>query len=382
MTTSQKPQKLEKLLQYGDGNPNEAVQAWKQAGKKVFGYWCSYIPSELFHAAGALPYRVRGCGATGTDKADKDMSPVCNCSFPRAVLDIAHNGGYDFLDGIVGMNSCDHSRRAFEIWVERLHPSFHHFVYVPRTQKEISINEYVHELEKLKSHLEERLGVEITAEALGRTVELYNENRVLLRQVQELFEKDHPPLTGTQRHQIINASVCMPPEEFNGLLKEALVELQNVTSPQDDRVRIMLAGWVGDDTLLHRVVEESGGLVVMDNCCFGARAFWQQMSFDPARPLESLARFYLSKTSCPRMFATFDERFGMLKDAISDYRVDGIIRTRLQFCDLHGLDNVHLHKRRDTMGVPMSSPLVLDYVGQDEGRLRTRVAAFIEQLKQ
>jgi benzoyl-CoA reductase/2-hydroxyglutaryl-CoA dehydratase subunit BcrC/BadD/HgdB len=81
------------------------------------------------------------------------------------------------------------------------------------------------------------------------------------------------------------------------------------------------------------------------------------------------------------MFATFGERYGMLQNAVKEYRVDGIVRTRLQFCDLHGVDNVHLHRRKDQMGAPMSGPLVLDYIGQDEGRVRTRIEAFIEQLQ-
>lgn len=370
-----------KLLEYGESNPSSVVDEWKMAGNKVLGYWCSYIPVELIQAAGALPYRVRGSGAKGTEKADHDMTPVCNCSFPRAVLDLAYRGKYDFLDGIIGMNSCDHGRRAFELWVERMHPPYHHFVYVPRTTKEVSISEFVLELEKFKSSLEEYLGVEINSESLRRALDLCNENRALLKQVQELFKKDRPPLTGTQRHRIINASVSLPPNQLNQLLRGLLAELKDVDGAGDYKARIMIVGWVGDDTLLHRVIEESGGLVVMDNCCFGARAFWNPIVVDSDNPLPSLARSYLNLRGCPRMFATFGDRYSMIEEAIKDYHVDGVVRARLQFCDLHGVDNVHLHRRKEQMGVPMSAPLVLDYIGQDEGRLRTRVEAFIEQLQ-
>ncbi len=372
---------LEELLEFGNSNPSLAVDRWKKTGKKVFGYWCSYIPAEIVHAAGALPYRVRGSGATGTDKADHDMSPVCNCSFPRAVLDLAYKGTYDFLDGIIGMNACDHTRRAFELWVERLHPPYHHFLYVPRTRKEVSVNQYAKELEKLKDSLENYLGVTITADSLSQALDLYNENRALLKEVQELFKKDNPPLTGAQRHSIINASVSIPPIELNSLLKRLLVETRDANGPSNPKARIAIVGWVGDDTLLHRAIEEAGGLVVMDDCCFGARSFWDQVTFDSQSPLPSLARSYLGRTSCPRMFATFGERYAMLQEAIRDYRVDGIVRARLQFCDLHGVDNVHWHRRKEQAGAPMSAPLVLDYIGQDEGRVRTRVEAFIEQLQ-
>lgn len=371
---------LETLIQYGQSNPNAAVDQWKAAGGKVLGYWCSYVPIELIYAAGALPYRVRGAGATGTDRADHDMSPVCNCSFPRAVLDLAHRGVYDFLDGIIGMNECDHGRRAFELWVDRLQPPFHHFVYVPRTRKAASVKQYAAELGKLKASLERSLGVEITPEALQQSVNLFNENRALLKQLQEVFQEDRPPLTGTQRHHIINASVSLPPELLNQLLRELLAELEHMPRPEEPRVRVMIAGWVGDDTLVHQAIEDSGGLVVVDNCCFGSRSFWDPMDYDPQDPLGSLALSYLSRLSCPRMFATFGDRFAMLAQTARDYRVDGIVHTRLQFCDLHGIENVFLTQRKQQLEAPISATLVLDYIGQDEGRVRTRMEAFIEQL--
>ncbi|MBU1275760.1 MAG: 2-hydroxyacyl-CoA dehydratase family protein [Proteobacteria bacterium] len=372
---------LQTLINYGEGNPNATVGEWKRAGDKVLGYWCSYIPPEIIYAAGALPYRVRGCGATGTDKADHDMSPVCNCSFPRAVLELAHNGTYDYLDGIIGMNGCDHSRRAFELWVERLSPPFHHFVYVPRTQKKASVQKYVDELNKFKTILDKFFGAEINSEDLHESVALYNENRGLLKKVQELFKRDNPPITGTQRHHIVNASVSIPPQELNRLLRELLEELAQMPPSADKKVRIMIAGWVGDDTLVHQAIEDSGGVVVIDNCCFGARSFMDPLQYDPDQQMESIARSYLGRMSCPRMFASFSERFGEIEQLAKEYNVDGIVHTRLQFCDLHGIENVFLNQRKGQMDIPLSSTLVLDYIGQDEGRVRTRMEAFVEQIR-
>jgi len=372
---------LETLLAYAEGNPNAAVKQWKAEGKKVIGYWCSYIPMELIHAAGALPYRVKGAGATGTDKADHDMSAICNCSFSRAVLDLAYRGTYDFLDGIIGMNQCEHAWRAFELWVERLSPPYHHFLYVPRSRKKISFNEYLLGLEKLKESLEKYLEVEITTTALWKSIELFNENRTLLNKVQELFQKERPPLSGVQRHRLINAAVSIPPEELNQLLHTLLEEIGKNDGNTDYIARIIIFGWVGDSTLLHQIIEEAGGLVVMDNCCFGARSFCNLIDIEGNDPLAALAKCYLFRVACPRMFSTFGERYGMLKKALRDYRANGIIRSNLQFCDLHGMENIHLNRRKKELGTPLSAPLILDYLGQDEARIRTRVEAFLEQIQ-
>ena len=34
------------------------TQQWKTDGGRVIGFFCSYVPEELIHAAGAMPYRV------------------------------------------------------------------------------------------------------------------------------------------------------------------------------------------------------------------------------------------------------------------------------------------------------------------------------------
>jgi len=372
---------LKELLEYGQSNPPVAVDEWKKVGNKVVGYWCSYVPPELIYAAGALPYRVRGMGATGTEKADHDMSPICNCTFPRAVLDLAYRGIYNFLDGVIGMNGCDHSRRAFELWVERLHLSYHHFVFVPRTKKQVSMEKYVLELERFKSSLEQYLGTKITIEGFKEAVDLYNENRSLLKQIQEMFKEDNPPLTGTQWHIILNASMSISPKQLNQLLHALLEEMKEMPRRKHYKRRIMIVGWVGDNILVHRIIEESGGLVVMDNCCFGARSFWKEVSFDSENPIIGLARSYLNQLACPRMFGSPTERYHMVEQAVRDYKIDGIVRTRLQFCDLHGVENVFMNRQKEKMGAPMSAPLILDYIGQDEGRIRTRMEAFIEQLQ-
>ena len=36
------------------------ILEFKQEGKKVFGWLCTYVPEEIIHAAGALPLRITG----------------------------------------------------------------------------------------------------------------------------------------------------------------------------------------------------------------------------------------------------------------------------------------------------------------------------------
>ena len=94
---------------------NPSIRDWKDRGGKVVGYFCSMIPEELFMAAGLLPLRMRATGSTGSEAGDAWLTSL-NCSFPRHCLSLALEGGFDFLDGVVCANSCDHIRRLYDVW--------------------------------------------------------------------------------------------------------------------------------------------------------------------------------------------------------------------------------------------------------------------------
>ena len=91
--------KNDKFLKLSDFIINPYVEEWKKNNKKVIGYYCTYIPEELLHAAGLLPYRIRATGNEDTDLGDVYMVRF-TCSFVRMTLDLALKGGYDFLDGL------------------------------------------------------------------------------------------------------------------------------------------------------------------------------------------------------------------------------------------------------------------------------------------
>jgi len=108
---------LEELTSIASDLENPALRAWKEEGKKVVGYFCSYVPEEVLYAADILPYRVRAAGCTETSLADAYMSHL-NCTFMRSCLQYALEGKYEFLDGIAVINSCDHARRMHDVLTE------------------------------------------------------------------------------------------------------------------------------------------------------------------------------------------------------------------------------------------------------------------------
>ena len=127
---------------------NPWINSWKDEGKKVLGYFCTYIPEEIMYAADILPVRVRArtCGAG-------DMTPTA-CSYTRCCLELANQNHYDFLDGIVSCNSCDQIRRLYDNIRYKAPFPYHYIMGVPGCVSDTTHEWFRHELTKFKESLE------------------------------------------------------------------------------------------------------------------------------------------------------------------------------------------------------------------------------------
>ena len=372
---------LEELTKVSETLSNPFVESWKKEGGKVVGYTCTYMPEEIIYAAGILPIRLRGTGCVGTAIADAYLSRIAHCSFARSVLELALTGEYDFLDGVVFTNGCDHTRRAYDNWrAQEKTPPFMHIIPVPHVLTEDGLELYREEVIDFKEHLEKSFGVGITNESLKEAIGVYNETRRLLQQLYGLRTREASPITGAETLKIVVAGVSVPRDRYNQLLKESLDEISNREGISDYKARLMIAGSVNDDPALIELIEDVGGLVVADSQCFGARLFWD-LDEETGDPLDSITARYYRHIPCPRMYGEYPARFDFVKDTARKAGVDGVVLQTIKYCDLHGVDNAMLEKDLEEEGI-----LVLRLEREygplaDMGRIRTRVQAFIERIE-
>ncbi|MDI6795643.1 MAG: 2-hydroxyacyl-CoA dehydratase family protein, partial [Desulfatibacillaceae bacterium] len=106
---------LKQLQEIAGAIKNPFLEKAIEQKKPVMGYFCSYVPEEILHAAGFVPYRMRAVGSTGTARGDTYFTAI-NCSFVRRCFDQILSGEYDFLAGAIVQNGCDHSRRIYDNW--------------------------------------------------------------------------------------------------------------------------------------------------------------------------------------------------------------------------------------------------------------------------
>ena len=180
---------------------NSYIEEWKNQGKKVLGYNCSYFPEEIVHAAGLLPFRIRGTGCTETTLADSFLARA-NCSFARACLEHLLQGRYDFLDSAVFVYSCDHMCTAHNSWkAQGKLPLIENIISVPHTITEYGREWYREEIGNIKDRIEEHFDVTITDDGLKEAIIACNETQRLQKRLYELREKKCPTDHGQPESQ-------------------------------------------------------------------------------------------------------------------------------------------------------------------------------------
>jgi benzoyl-CoA reductase/2-hydroxyglutaryl-CoA dehydratase subunit BcrC/BadD/HgdB len=358
---------------------NPSVRHCREQGGKVMGYICSAVPEEIFTAAGFLPLRLRATGSTGTELSDSCFSSV-NCSFVRHCFNMALLGEYDFLDGLVLLNSCDNVRRIYDHWIRELKTPFVRIMSFPRKTGQPQVDWYEQELAGLRKGIEEHFGVEVSDDRLWEAIGLHNETRRLQRQLYALRKGDRPAISGADTLAVIVAGTAMPKETYNRLLRELLDELSGAEGIADYRARLMILGSILDDPAYVGIIEEQGGLVVTDSTCYGSRIMWKDVNQETDDAIGALAQYYIAdRQSCPRTFGDHERRAAFVRDMIRDFRVDGVIGERMAFCDQWGFAQYSIENDFKDEGIPHLF-LEREYILSGVGQLKTRVQAFLETL--
>ncbi len=373
---------FEKIQKIAGTTENEAVTAALNAGRPVMGYLCSYVPEEILHAAGLVPYRLRAVGSTGTSRADAYYG-ARNCSFVRHLFDRVLSGSYGFLSGMVFMNGCDHARRMYDNWQDaaregKAPQGFLHMLPVPHRTGGAALAQYAAELKKLGAALSGRFGTPVTDESLSRSIALANEKRRLLSRLSSLRAARPAALRGSEFLALVLAVTAVPPEDAVALLTEALdaVGGRDVSRPGD--VRVVLAGGCAEDVEHVRLIEDAGGLVTADNLCLGGRYF-DGLADESGDPWEALARRYLTKLSCPRMIDGVSKRMDRLFSTVAETGSQAVLAEKLMFCDLWGGEIFMQKSEAKKRDVPFLS-LERELYGGGAGQHATRIQAFFEKV--
>ena len=271
---------------------------------------------------------------------------------------------------------CDSIWGFYSIWKQISHDPEIYLIHYPSKRSGEAIKYFTEEVEKFKTFLEKFTDKKISRKALETAVDVYNQNRKLLKRLYMLRKSESPPIFGFEALEVVLSSMTTPKALHNELLKELLTEIATRQEYPEGEVRLLVSGHILDNTDILRVVEGAGGLVVADDLDSGSRYFWSLVE-NTRDPIENVSQRYLSLPSPYGL--DIKDRIDHLTGMIREFDVEGVVFLTRRFCDPYLFDHPVLEQALKQLGVPF---LHLEHAYPPaKASIRTRVEAFIEMLR-
>jgi len=378
---------LEELAQIARTRP-EKLKERKEKGIKLIGYIGRFVPEELIHASGALPFLL--CRGGQPEPPDAVIPYMLRFMSPYSRSQIGyHLLGIDpvipMLDlTVVQCSDCHESRLAdlfeyFKLPTARLGVP-------PDWEKSLSREYYYKELNRLREKLEVLTGNKIADKKLEDSIESINKIRDLLSKINLLRKEQPPRIGGYDFIRLNHYSFYCDLEVLTAKLKELYEELQKSKSSfSTEAPRILLAGHVVGvgDYVVPKLVEDSGGVVAAEFLDEGMRHCAWNVKVD-GDLMRSLGETYYLERTPPSIFQpAWEERVEIMKKLIRDFNIDGVIWYELSFEEIYDLECAIVSKAMAEINIPLLKlESSYEYSREAVGPLTTRVESFIESVKQ
>jgi len=362
-------------------------RALKSIKKPIMGWVCTYTPIEIIIAAGFHPYRIIPTADPSLANSYLDSN---FCPYVRSCLGEALGKRPEYVDNSIIVNSCDAMRRLYDAWRHYVQGAFIYLLDLPRDDSAKAIRYYQDNLQLLIDRLEEKFKIKISEDSLYQAISVCNKTRELLTELSDLYVNEQVSLSAVEFLQMVKGSMVFPQEEYNGFLEKFI---KNAKKEEDillnssgirNKSKILITGTVMDDLSIAEVIEDYGGKIVFVDMCTGNRYFQNQIPLKTSKkinnnPLQLLAKYYLSKTPCPRMM-NLEKRWEYLLKVIKDNQARGVIFYNLKFCDTSFFELPIIRERLQKYGIP-SLCLEGEFASSTSGRIKTRIQAFLEVLE-
>jgi benzoyl-CoA reductase/2-hydroxyglutaryl-CoA dehydratase subunit BcrC/BadD/HgdB len=355
------------------------VKDWKATGRKVIGWFNPYIPEEIIHAAGMLPFEVTGNNEPVQMQGAEAYMYSNSCSKIRTCWQLQLDGKYNFLDGLVSSHMCDQDMRLFEVWSYYKKLPYMDAIYAPRKRDEEAVKLYLTDLEDFRSRLSQCLICRIPDQHIANSIKVYNRGRELMHQLYELRKRERPPVTGAEALEVSKAAARLPRERFNELMEQLLDEIKRTGREIKKAKRLMMIGSDLHNATQMAALETLDAVVVVDEMDIGIRRAWGQVD-TKLPPMEALARHYVLGRPVDKHNWNSDGRLEFIGKLTEQYKVDGVISEIVRFCTYNGWDKFDLKKQMEQRGIPMLE-LDLEYGHPAGAQVKIRAEAFMEMLE-
>lgn len=367
---------IKKISEAFAGRKDE-LYGQKDEGRKVFGLFCTFVPTELILAANAIPVGLCG-GKESTIPSAEEILPRNICPLIKSSFGFKKDKACPYIeasDVIIGETTCDGKKKMFEHLAEMTKL---HIMQLPHFRDDRSAKLWLAEVEELKKLIEEETGNKITEEKLKEAIDKVNNVRKLFYKLYELRANNPSPINGKDSLKLFQLSYLLDINTIESVLEDLVEELEERVKKGEgySGKRILIAGcpMVAGNTKIPELIEDAGAVVVGEESCTGTRQF---ENYVEGYTIEKLADRYF-KVPCACKFSN-EERIERIKELVKEQNADGVVYYTLQYCHTFNVEGALIEKELKKAGIPIIR-VETDYSESDKEQLKTRIEAFVEMI--
>ena len=365
----------------------EGARAWKEenAERRVIAYLPVYAPIELITAAGFLPLGIMGGGDQLEIIRGDAYFQSYICHIPRSVVELGLSGRLDFVDGFLFPSTCDVIRNLSGIWKLEFPDKYVRYVDVPQDfRPETGGRWWKHELDSMRDELGKLRGRPIEDDELRNAIALHDENRRLMREIDDLRAECPWQVPTSELYLLRRAGQVMPVDQHSELLTDYLRLAAESDRPKRDHSRIIITGSFCEQPPLDliKTLERAGCYIVDDDLVLGTRFLVEDVGSDPGTdPIDALVTAFLEKgVAASFIYIDDNEKGKALADSVKHRNAEGVIFCAPSFCDPALLDRPMLARALDKRGISHVGLKYAENTGQFQ-TIREQAGTFSDALK-
>lgn len=346
----------------------------QHSGRKMIGYFCTYTPVEIIHAAGFVPVRLRG--GSGTVAKAYAHVPDFICPYLKRCMENALEGRYDFLSGLVQGYTCDAACGVVNIFGDAVRLELIHTVPLPYADGEAA-RRYFHGVITTLADKLNAMGGRFSNDALQRSIALYEKIYGIIDHLHQQRLDGDLSIDAGDLQTIMDAGDVLTPEDYLGLLEKLKAIPAEPVLSGGNGCPVIVSGSLVESTDIFHLIASAGGRVVADDLCTGWRRSYPDYGHDP-NPVDRLFYRHCTRRPCPSRSLAVD-RSRVLADLAARSSAKGVVFMVQKFCTPHLADYPILSDELKQQGLP-SLLLEVDETWQTGEQLKNRLESFFDMI--
>jgi benzoyl-CoA reductase/2-hydroxyglutaryl-CoA dehydratase subunit BcrC/BadD/HgdB len=326
------------------------IQSRREKGDRVAGLYCGYAPLELVQAMNLVP-AVLCAFSNNTIEAAEEVLPANLCPLIKSSYGFIKTDTcpfYALAETVIAETTCDGKKKMFEL-IGDIKPV--HVMDLPQLPDDAGASiKWASMIRKLQAFLESHYGTRAGDDDIEGAIRDSNRKSDLMRGIYEYAAMKPPVVSWTEVYELGLLAMASKGDDVIPLLEKVIDRLEKRVSEgihfgTEESPRVLITGCPtgGDSLKVLKIIEEEGGVIVVQDACTGMKPYMGSIEENTGDPIGAIARRYLEiPCSCMTPNA---KRMTDLDALIEKFRPDVVVDLVLQACHSYNVESHRVGER-------------------------------------